>query len=123
MSTVVSTKDTSDCSIRLCDAGFNNHLAACGLMGTVIRRNWEIENLSNHDSRTDKVTLVGPLCTSIDLIASDIVLPETNTGDILAIHNSGAYGYSASPINFISHPAPAEILIKNSALLDISGQP
>lgn len=122
LSTVVSAKDTNDCSIRLCDAGFNNHLAACGLMGTVIRRNWDIENLSNNNGETKKYTLVGPLCTSIDLIASDITLPETNTGDILAIHNSGAYGYTASPINFISHPTPAEILIKNSALVDISMQ-
>ncbi len=126
LTSVVSAKSTQDREIRLCDAGFNNHLAACGLMGTVIRRNWKIKNISKtkqqqqEQEQEHKYTLVGPLCTSIDVLAQHIVLPETHIGDILAIPMSGAYGLTASPIHFISHPIPSEVMIVQNNLADIS---
>ncbi|OED42180.1 hypothetical protein AB833_07720 [Chromatiales bacterium (ex Bugula neritina AB1)] len=120
LTSVVSKKSTEDVEFRICDAGFNNHLAACGLMGTVIRRNWAIENLSSSTGTKKLFTLVGPLCTSIDLIAQGIELPDTNIGDVLAIPMSGAYGYSASPLNFISHPPPTEYLIRNNTMHNIT---
>lgn len=108
---VIRNKSSRGTTICLCDAGFNNHLAACGMMGTIIRRNWPIENVSSTDAASSKeYTLVGPLCTTIDILASDIELPETNDGDLLAIGSSGAYGHTASPARFISHPEPREIL-------------
>ncbi|WP_244643969.1 type III PLP-dependent enzyme [Alsobacter metallidurans] len=118
LTSVVAEKLSRAVDFRMCDAGFNNHLAACGMMGTVIRRNWRIENVSNPDAAMHRYTLVGPLCTSIDVLASDIELPEVRVDDTLAIANSGAYGLTASPTRFISHPEPAEIVLIDGAARD-----
>jgi len=108
---VVSQKESRGVSFRICDGGFNNHLAAAGMLGSVLRRNWQIENLSNPSGEAKTVTLAGPLCTSFDLLARQIDLPEVRVGDVLAIKNSGAYGLTASPVHFISHPKPRERFI------------
>lgn len=115
---VVGEKHSRGTDLRLCDAGFNNHLAACGMMGTVIRRNWRLANLSNPNGAPGTYTLVGPLCTSIDVLASAIELPEVRLGDVLAVENSGAYGLTASPTRFISHPEPAEVLLDGGRMID-----
>lgn len=115
---VVSEKHSRGIDFRACDAGFNNHLAACGMLGAVIRRNWRFRNLSNPDAAPHRYTLVGPLCTSIDVLASNIDLPEVRVGDVIAIANSGAYGLTASPTRFISHPEPAEWLVVGDDILD-----
>jgi diaminopimelate decarboxylase len=112
---VVSVKRSRGTDIRLCDGGFNNHLAAFGLMGTVIRRNWSLWNLSaGPEAPPTRQTLVGPLCTTIDTLAQDVELPALRTGDVVAVGASGAYGLSASPIHFISHPVPREALVRSS---------
>lgn len=115
---VISKKSSRGAEIRTCDAGFNNHLAACGMMGSVIRRNWIFENASNPGGELGKYTLTGPLCTSIDRLAFDIKLPEVRVGDVLSIPMSGAYGLTASPSRFISHPEPREVVFDNGALRD-----
>lgn len=125
---VVRKKESRGTQMCLCDAGFNNHLAACGMMGTIIRRNWPIENISQSDDvQSAEYTLVGPLCTTIDILASGIELPEIRTGDILAIGSSGAYGHTASPARFISHPEPREVLAFERAgvteFVDVSESP
>lgn len=118
---VIGLKHSRGTDICLCDAGFNNHLAAAGMMGSVIRRNWKIENLSSQSAIQKSYNLVGPLCTSIDILARKIELPETAAGDILAIPMSGAYGYSASPHKFISHPSPRELWIDpNGEVTDVT---
>jgi diaminopimelate decarboxylase len=116
----IAAKRSRGVEIRACDAGFNAHLAACGMMGGVIRRNWVFANLSNPDGPPGRVLLTGPLCTSIDRLASDLELPEVRPGDVLAIAASGAYGLTASPTRFISHPEPLEILHEGGALRDVS---
>jgi diaminopimelate decarboxylase len=115
---VISEKHSRGVDFRACDAGFNNHLAACGMLGAVIRRNWRLRNLSNPDAARHRYTLVGPLCTSIDALASNIDLPEVRVGDLIAVENSGAYGLTASPTRFISHPEPCEWLLAGDAILD-----
>jgi diaminopimelate decarboxylase len=117
---VVGAKLSRGVEIRLCDAGFNNHLAACGMMGTVIRRNWRLLNVTNPEGPEGQYTLVGPLCTTIDVLASNIRLPEVRVGDVLAVCNSGAYGLTASPTRFISHPEPAEVIIDGGEVVDVS---
>lgn len=125
---VVGEKASRGAEIRLCDAGFNNQLAACGMMGAVIRRNWSISNVSADDARpTAEYVLVGPLCTSIDTLASEIDLPEVRVGDVLGVASSGAYGLTSSPTRFISHPEPREILVvgesEGAEILDVTESP
>ena len=105
---VVARKTGRGATIAICDGGFNAHLAACGMMGSVLRRNWPIRNLSAPDRPQEKVTLAGPLCTSIDLLARDIEIAEAAIGNLLAVGFSGAYGATASPQGFISQPAVRE---------------
>jgi len=117
---VIARKTSRGAEIRACDAGFNNHLAACGMLGSVFRRNWVYLNLSNPDGPVSKYNLVGPLCTTIDRLALDIELPATEVGHVLAIPQSGAYGLTSSPTRFISHPEPGEVLISDGKADDVT---
>lgn len=57
------------------------------------------------------VNIVGPLCTPLDIVADKLATPGMEIGDLVVVLQSGAYGYSASPHLFLSHPAPIEILV------------
>ena len=110
VSSVLCVKKSRGANIAVLDAGFNNHLAAAGLMGSLLRRNWPIAALTAAGPEVE-YTLVGPLCTSIDTLGTKVRLPELAAGDLLAIGASGAYGYTASPTRFISHPEPREVML------------
>lgn len=56
------------------------------------------------------LTVVGNICESGDIIAKDRMLPPVQTGDILAVLDAGAYGYSMSS-NYNNRLRPAEILV------------
>lgn len=112
LTSVVDAKNSRGTEIRICDAGFNNHLSACGMLGTVMRRNWPFHNLSSdHAEPVGEYLLAGPLCASFDVLGTAVELPMTDPGDVLAIGASGAYGLTASPSRFISHPEPHEVLV------------
>ena len=116
---VVSVKESRGSRIGICDGGMNNHLPASGNFGMVIRRNYAMHKVGGGEP-TEKVDLVGPLCTSIDRLASGAVLPRIEEGDLIAVHNSGAYGLTASPIHFISHAPPHEALVDQQGLRQVS---
>lgn len=68
--------------------------------------------------KTETITISGKLCESGDILARDIVLPEINSGDILAMTSTGAYGYSmASNYNMIGKPAVVFVKNGNSDLV------
>jgi diaminopimelate decarboxylase len=115
---VLTRKSGRGTTIAICDGGFNAHLAACGMMGSVVRRNWPIHNLSAPDAAREKVTLAGPLCTSIDLLARDLDIAAPAVGDVLAVGLSGAYGATSSPQGFISQPPVRELVWDGHALTD-----
>jgi diaminopimelate decarboxylase len=123
---IVSIKESRGSRIGICDGGMNNHLPASGHFGMVIHRNYRMHRVGG-GQETEKIDLVGPLCTSIDRLASGALLPRLTEGDVIAIHCSGAYGLTASPIHFISHPLPREVLIEGSRIreatraLDLAG--
>lgn len=92
------------------DGGMNHHLAASGNLGQTIKRNYPIAIANRMDApAAETVDVVGPLCTPLDTVARSVALPPAEIGDLIAIFQSGAYGRSASPLGFLSHPAPAEI--------------
>ena len=94
------------------DGGMHHHLAASGNLGQKERKNFPVYVANRIKSeKTEKVTVIGKLCTPLDIIADDIKLSECDVGDYIAIMNSGAYSLSASPINFLSHPVAPEILV------------
>jgi diaminopimelate decarboxylase len=94
------------------DGGMNHHLAASGNLGQVIKRNFPIAVVNRLDApATGAVDVVGPLCTPLDTLARDARLPRPRVGDLVGIFQSGAYARAASPLGFLSHPAPPEILV------------
>ena len=93
------------------DGGLHHHLAASGNFGQALRRNYPITIGNRLGESTETVTVVGPLCTPLDVLAKDMDLPKAEIGDLLVLFQSGAYGYSASPLEFLSHPRPREILV------------
>jgi len=95
----------------VCDGGLHHHLAASGNFGQAIRRNYPVTIGNRIGERTENVSVVGPLCTSLDILAKDMDLPKADIGDLVVVFQSGAYGYTASPLNFLSHPEPSEILV------------
>lgn len=94
------------------NGGLHHHLSASGNFGQVIRKNYPtaIANRMNA-TESEQVSVVGPLCTPLDLLADRMTLPQAQIGDLVAIYQSGAYGASASPQRFLGHPASAEILV------------
>lgn len=102
------------------DGGMHHHLAASGNLGQIIKRDYPIVAPTRMDAvRLCDATVVGPLCTPLDTLAREALLPDLVSGDLIAILQSGAYGPTASPGSFLSHPAPAEVLIENGALRSI----
>jgi diaminopimelate decarboxylase len=94
------------------DGGLHHHLAASGNFGQVLRKNYPVV-IANRalGTRRETASVVGPLCTPLDLLADRMDLAEAQEGDLVAILQSGAYGMTASPQAFLSHPPPAEILV------------
>lgn len=94
------------------NGGLHHHLAASGNFGQVIRKNYPVAigNKMKIDE-TEIVSVVGPLCTPLDLLADRMELSRAEPGDLVVVFQSGAYGLTASPTAFLSHPAPLEILI------------
>ncbi|WP_292994482.1 pyridoxal-dependent decarboxylase, exosortase A system-associated [Nitrosomonas sp.] len=94
------------------DGGLHHHLAASGNFGQVIRKNYPVI-IGNKVQGTERevVSVVGPLCTPLDLLADQMRMAKASVGDLVVVLQSGAYGLTASPTAFLSHPAPIEVLV------------
>ncbi|MBV5310444.1 pyridoxal-dependent decarboxylase, exosortase A system-associated [Chromatium okenii] len=95
------------------DGGLHHHLAASGNFGQVIRKNYPVvvANRINAADEPEIASVVGPLCTPLDLLADKMPLGHAQEGDLIAVLQSGAYGLSASPTAFLGHPAAIEVLV------------
>ena len=114
---VMRVKDSRGSRIGICDAGLNHHLAAAGLFGMLIKRNYRMANVSAPAGEPGgPYQLSGPLCTSIDVLARNAAFPRLESGDVIAIESSGAYGPTASPSAFISHPPAREWLVEGNMI-------
>lgn len=94
------------------DGGLHHHLSASGNFGQVIRKNYPVAigNKMGGGAR-EIASVVGPLCTPLDLLGDKMELPQAEVGDLVVVFQSGAYGASASPQAFLSHPTVTEVLI------------
>ncbi|SNS81114.1 diaminopimelate decarboxylase [Noviherbaspirillum humi] len=94
------------------DGGMHHHLAASGNLGQVIRKNYPVAIANRMRGKVhENVTVTGPLCTPLDILADNVPLPEAEVGDLVVVFQSGAYGRSASPQDFLSHPSAVEVLL------------
>jgi diaminopimelate decarboxylase len=125
---VRNVKESRGKTFVIVDGGMHHHLAASGNLGQVIKRDLPVRQLSetgrdfggnpnpdgdgNANNASDQVAQIcGPLCTPLDVIARQARVHQPQPGAIFLVEQSGAYAATASPMHFLSHPAPAEILI------------
>ena len=94
------------------DGGLHHHLAASGNLGQVLRKNYPVAVATvANAANTELVHVVGPLCTPMDVLASQMHLARAEIGDLIVVFQSGAYGLTASPTAFLGHPHPEEVLV------------
>lgn len=109
---VIDIKESRGEKFAITDGGLHHHLAASGNFGQVIRKNYPVAIGNKMDSEVqESITIVGPLCTPLDLLANRMELPRVEVDDLVVIYQSGAYGITASPDKFLSHPAASEIVV------------
>lgn len=111
ISQIIDKKVSRGSTFLIVNGGLHHHLAASGNFGQVIRKNYPVTIANKIGLPAEKASVVGPLCTPLDVLAQDMELPCAQIGDYVAVFQSGAYGYTASPLNFLSHPHPKEIFI------------
>lgn len=94
------------------DGGLHHHLAASGNLGQVLRRNFPVcIGTAVRGAEREVVSVVGPLCTPLDLLADRLEMARADVGDLVVVFQSGAYGATASPTAFLGHPPPLELLL------------
>jgi len=109
---VVDRKVSRGLVYLVADGGLHHHLAASGNFGQVVRKNYPVCIGTRADApNTEVASVVGPLCTPLDLLADRMKLAPAQVGDLVVVFQSGAYGASASPQAFLGHPACVEVLV------------
>jgi diaminopimelate decarboxylase len=109
---VVDRKVSRGHIFLITNGGLHHHLAASGNFGQVIRKNYPVV-VGNRVVGTGRevATVVGPLCTPLDILADRIELAKADIGDLIVVFQSGAYGLTASPTAFLGHPPCVEVLV------------
>ncbi len=109
---VLERKNSCGQVFLVTDGGLHHHLSASGNFGQVLRKNYPVAVANRIGAPLDQAqSVVGPLCTPLDLLADRMMLAHAEPGDLVAVFQSGAYGLTASPTAFLGHPAPAEVLV------------
>ena len=109
---IVDRKESRGRTFLVVDGGLHHQLAASGNFGQAIRRNYPIAIGNRMDEKaTETVSVVGKLCTPLDLLGDRVMLPPADVGDLVVVFQAGAYGLTASPTGFLSQPEPAEVLL------------
>ena len=112
VSRIVDRKVSRGQVFLIVDGGLHHHLAASGNFGQVVRKNYPV-TVGNRAGAAEReiASVVGPLCTPLDLLADRMDLPVAGEGDLVVVFQSGAYGASASPQAFLGHPVCVEVLV------------
>jgi len=113
VSRVIERKVSRGQVFLVTDGGLHHHLAASGNFGQVIRKNYPVVvgNRMAHEGDTELASVVGPLCTPLDVLADKMALGHAQEGDLIVVLQSGAYGLTASPTAFLGHPESVEVLV------------
>jgi diaminopimelate decarboxylase len=109
---VIDRKQSHGTTFLVTDGGLHHQLAASGNFGTVVRRNYPSAIATRYRAEaSEEVNIVGCLCTPLDRIADNAMMPRADVGDLVAVFCAGAYGATASPSAFLGHGPAAELLV------------
>jgi len=106
---VLYKKESKGEKYIICDGGSNFH-AASAFLGRSIRNNYPIHSIPDQEEK-EEMTVTGPLCTPTDVIGQSVQInKDIKAGDYIVIDKSGAYGVTYSPLAFLGHISPIEIM-------------
>ena len=109
---IVDRKESRGKTFLVTDGGLQHQLSASGNFGQLLRRNYPVAIASRFNAEPqEEITITGCLCTPLDLLADEVMLPRAEVGDLIAFFCAGAYGLTASPTAFLSQPLAREMLI------------
>jgi diaminopimelate decarboxylase len=110
VSRVVDRKTLDRGEVAILDGGIH-HVLRPALVGQEhrVRRLGEPRG---GPTRFVPVTIAGPLCSGLDILARETMLQAPEVGDLVAVLDVGAYGFTESMPFFLSHPIPAEVAIR-----------
>ena len=109
---IIDRKESHGTTFLVTDGGLHHQLAASGNFGTVVRRNYPSAIATRYgEEATEEVNIVGCLCTPLDRLADNVMMPRAAVGDLVAVFCAGAYGATASPSAFLGHGPAAEMLV------------
>jgi diaminopimelate decarboxylase len=109
---IVDRKTSHGTTFLVTDGGMHHQLAASGNFGAVVRRNYPLAIASRFDvAGEEEASVVGCLCTPLDRLADNALLPRAEVGDLVAVFCAGAYGASASPAAFLGQGPAREVLV------------
>ncbi|WP_084509356.1 alanine racemase [Paenibacillus assamensis] len=125
VSSVLYEKQSKDKNYLIIDGGTNQR---AGLGRTFkkplpllkVSADGQVE-ISGEQPNSTSYTIVGPLCTPMDIMQSGVDFAEVHQGDLIVFSNSGAYGLTYANVHFLSHRLPPELLLtQDGTLRDIS---
>jgi diaminopimelate decarboxylase len=109
---IVDRKESHGQVFLITDGGLHHQLAASGNFGTVVRRNYPVAIATKFGAEPEEETsIVGCLCTPLDRLADQALLPTAEVDDLVAVFCAGAYGATASPAAFLGQGPAREILV------------
>jgi diaminopimelate decarboxylase len=109
---VVDIKTSRGTRFVVCDGGLNHQLAAAGTFGAALRGNFPLLNLTRPGAAPAVFNVAGPSCNPTDLLGVKVEIPEPQPGDLLGVGMSGSYGLTASPLLFLGHETPVELVMQ-----------
>ena len=106
---VLDVKGPDSAPVAILDGGIN-HLVRPAL----VRSEHRLAILAADTVRAlVRTTVAGPLCTGLDVFAAEATLPRPRVGDLVAVLDAGAYGFTESMPFFLSHPSAAEVAVND----------
>jgi diaminopimelate decarboxylase len=109
---VVDRKTVDGRAVAIVDGGIH-HVLRPALVGQEHRvRRLTGGTGGDGTTRFVPVTIAGPLCSGLDVFATEAMLQPPEPGDLVAVLDVGAYGFTESMPFFLSHPIPAEVAVR-----------
>jgi diaminopimelate decarboxylase len=103
---VLDVKEVGDRNVAILDAGIHT-----ALRPALVGGGHRLRLLASGQRRSGAVMVAGPLCTGLDVFPEPLDrIPVI--GDLVAVLDLGAYGFSEAMPHFLSHPVPAEVAIR-----------
>jgi diaminopimelate decarboxylase len=105
---VVDRKTVEGSIVIILDGGVHHVLRPA-----LVRQEHRIRTFPGEAGDAARVTVAGPLCSGLDVLARNVVLVPPEVGDLVAVLDVGAYGFTESMPLFLSHPTPAEVAVRD----------